>query len=230
MNNQLNRRKTSFSLIELLVVLAIIAAIAAITFRLITSAQEKAMKGKAIKILEMVAFALEDYRATYGIYPPVAAGTCPVHGNCQVCYFYQDINLYQYDSLRAWVGGHPSDVQLYAYGMLGHLLLRDRSGIYHRTPAHGWIPDTEHDVLEKSKWQHYLNGLWGTWAMSNTFSHGSGPYDSGMIGWMYDEIRDPWLRLIHYETEPPYLSYKLWSDGPDAGDLADDIHKDKWDN
>ena len=44
-------------------------------------------------------------------------------------------------------------------------------------------------------------------------------------------IKDNWGQVIRFESHPPYMSYRLWSKGPDKADgTPDDLHRDKWDN
>lgn len=65
-------KRNGFTLIEMLVVVVIIAILAGIVFRLFGAGNTAANRSETTRTLELVACALEEFRAEYGKYPPVA--------------------------------------------------------------------------------------------------------------------------------------------------------------
>lgn len=79
------RRRSGFTLIELMVVILVICLLAAMTFRMIGNVQQNRKKAQTQAILEKVALALEAYKSLYGKYPPVpyyegGNGAAAIHG------------------------------------------------------------------------------------------------------------------------------------------------------
>jgi hypothetical protein len=95
-----------------------------------------------------------------------------------------------------------------------------------RGQTHWYDNDLERDVRAKTKWATYLDGEDGVGLSGGSAVH------SMKIDAVYvytndtQSISDPWGREYHYISVPPYQSYKLWSDGPDGGNPADDINAD----
>lgn len=88
---------------------------------------------------------------------------------------------------------------------------------------HWYDADTDRDIAAKKRWAVMLEGIhldgynWG--------EH-SGPSGLGIGSWIncVARILDPWDNDYRYMCRPPYLSYELWSAGPDGNDnTPDDI-------
>jgi prepilin-type N-terminal cleavage/methylation domain-containing protein len=219
----MNRKRESFTLIEMLVVIAVIAILAGIAFKMIQIAKRNADRAATIAKLEKVAHALNEYKAEYGIYPPVSPGVCKVHSGCSVCYQYENTNAQPAWLCQNYLVDNPGGANLFDMGLVSYLVARDKGAIYH-TDAPEWVGDSGRDKAAKERWGVFMEGVTATYGVTN-WVQGT-PY-----GNVYDTIQDSWLNVIKYESDPPYLSYRLWSKGPDGADgTADDLHRDKWDN
>lgn len=223
----MKRSRDSFTLIEMLVVISIIAILAGLSFRLVQISKRNADRAATIAKLEKVAHALNEFRAEYGTYPPVEPNVCKIHSGCRVCYQFENTNT-QHDAIMKF-DSDPNAGNLFDMGLVSFLVKRMRDGIYH-TENDDWVPDTERDELAKERWSVFLEGVIGSGSDSNTLDTLDGGSAAGYVNSVLT-IRDAWDEVIKYESDPPYLTYKLWSKGPDKADgTVDDIHKDKWDN
>jgi len=72
-----NRKRSAFTLIEMMVVVAIIGILIAGVFRLVSAAGENAKRAKTIAVIQRVQNALSGFYAEYGTYPPVAQHSSP---------------------------------------------------------------------------------------------------------------------------------------------------------
>ena len=219
------RRREAFTLIEMLVVISIIGILAGLTFKMMQLAKRNADRAATVAKLEKVAHALNEFRAEYGMYPPVKPGVCtiPGHGGCRICYQYEDTNK-QSSAVCGKLDDDPTLANLFDMGLVAFLEKRDRGGIRH-TGNPEWVPDTDRDELAKERWSIFIDGVIGD---------GIDPTNkiSGVTAGYFNSSRtiiDSWFNVIHYESDPPYLSYRLWSTGP-TGAPEDDLHKDTWDN
>ena len=71
-----------FSLVELLVVISIIAILSVIGITVFTGVQKGARDARRRGDIHAIAQALEQFKAQYGVYPPVPpAGQPPSYGN-----------------------------------------------------------------------------------------------------------------------------------------------------
>ena len=140
-----------------------------------------------------------------------------------VCYQYEDTNK-QSSAVCGKLDSDPTLANLFDMGLVAFLEKRDRGGIRH-TGNSEWVPDTARDELAKERWSSFIDGVIGD---------GVDPTSkiSGVTARFFNSSRtiiDSWFNVIHYESAPPYLSYRLWSSGP-TGAPEDDLHKDTWDN
>ena len=67
----MKRTTNGFTLIEMLVVCLIIVILAGLVFRMTTLISRKNKEAEVRRKIEMVANALEEFKAIYGKYPPV---------------------------------------------------------------------------------------------------------------------------------------------------------------
>ena len=214
------KRSEAFTLIEMLIVITVIAILAGISFRLVQIAGRTSMKAKTIAKLEQLQHALTEFKAEYGVYPPVYLHPCTVHGSCNVCYQYENTNS-QPGFVFLHFNAHDESGNLFDMGLVSFLEPRMKGGIYHTTHKE-WVPDTDRDKLAKAGWSRFMAGLVSGGSASNTVV-GYGYYNN------YSTICDSWGGVVHYECPPPHQTYRLWSDGP-TSDKKDDIHKDEWDD
>jgi prepilin-type N-terminal cleavage/methylation domain-containing protein len=214
--------KTAFTLIELLVVIAIIGILAGMLFKMWTMAAREAKQAETIAILEKVAHSLNEFLAEYGQYPPVSS----------IDYQYEATNL-QPPNVNTMLGQEDHwaerDWTLFEYGLVSFLVERNQGGIGHKADfQHGageWIGDTSRDEQAKARWAPFLEGV---------IVSGEN-VTQNMKGHFYPNktltINDAWGRKINYLSPAPYMTYRLWSNGPDgASGTADDIQRDNWDS
>lgn len=225
----MKRSKDSFTLIEMLIVVSIIAILAGMSFKLVQISKRNADRANTIAKLEKVAHALNEFKAEYGMYPPVEAGACEQHSGCRICFQYEDTNN-QHDAIMA-LNDDPNAGNLFDMGLVSYLVERNRDGIIH-TENKDWVGDTEREELAKARWSVFMEGVVSSPSpVTNTLTGAAGGASAAGYNNQYITIRDAWDQIIKYECDPPYLSYKLWSKGPDKADgTDDDIHKDGWDN
>jgi prepilin-type N-terminal cleavage/methylation domain-containing protein len=204
-------RNRAFTLVEMLIVVLIIGVLTGITFKLYGMATRNAMKAKTIGILEQLGFALEEYRAEYGMYPPC--------GSVDFKYGPQQTTDPFLKRLLANPQDWPEGVDLinYKYGLVAHLWPRGGFGVIYTAPGSGWIADTDRDKAAKARWAKYLPSLSDWLTSGNAMSTGTSN--------LFTDIRDGWGSQIHYGSSPPYQTYELWSDGN-----GQPLHKNKWDN
>jgi prepilin-type N-terminal cleavage/methylation domain-containing protein len=214
MKNRSYRRqdgaRAGFTLIELLIVIAIIAILAGMVFRMTGYATRSALRADCLAQLEMLANALEEFRAEYGQYPPTS----------DVRYVYEDANR-QTPWLRNNYFQDPQEggnYQLYDFGLVSYLWPRDVDNaiedeiIYHTNTWNEWIGDTERDEVAKKRWAPMLEEVrLHSWYTETNAPSGGGTYTN-----LYKTILDPWAREICYESTPPYAQYRLWSRGADG--------------
>jgi prepilin-type N-terminal cleavage/methylation domain-containing protein len=226
----MKKRRESFTLIEMLVVITIIAILAGIAFKMIQLAKRNADRAKTVAKLEKVAHALNEYKAEYGIYPPVKPGACNYHSDCRVCYQYEDTNKQSAFAIGK-LQDSPGLGNLFDFGLVAFLEKRDRDGIFHTNDPE-WVPDTDRDEMAKERWAVFLEGVVGSGGdPSNNLSGSSEEtFYINSIRTIKDAFGSQG-RVIKYESDPPYLSYRLWSKGPDGIDgNEDDLHRNSWDN
>ena len=70
-NGLQRRRRESFTLIELLIVIVIIAILSGILLRTTVYVNTKMARGRAVRDMQQLRNALAEYHSTFGIFPPV---------------------------------------------------------------------------------------------------------------------------------------------------------------
>jgi prepilin-type N-terminal cleavage/methylation domain-containing protein len=203
-------RKKGFTLIELLMVVVVILMLSALLFRVAALVGDKTMRAKAVADIQNLQNALNEYMAEYGTYPPTAG----------VAYEFEDIGKqppvlrhHKFDEDKTLSDGGLG----YQYGLVAHLYNRDRG-----TQELTYNSDTGRDKAAKERWAHYLREIKtaGGWVGHTNSDYNSTQFYSNS----YLTILDPWNRDFRYQSQPPYLSYRLWSSGPDGTDnTPDDI-------
>lgn len=225
----MNRRR-SFTLIEMLLVVAIIAVLSGLIFKMIQLIARRANIANCIEKLELVQHCLEEYHAEYGLYPPVPPDICVKHGgDCRICYEYESpTNQTEWLRNQEFTTEDNAD-PLFRMGLVAYIDYRERSGVEH-TNNKKWIPDTQRDLVAKGRWRIFLTMHNGSSVIDGGGGNGH-QWQNQPFTNTVDTIADPWGSVIHYICNPPYQSYKLWSNGPDkTSGNDDDVHRDKWDN
>ena len=232
----MKRSRNSFTLIEMLVVIVIIGILAGITFRMFSMVGRRGEVAEALRDMEAMANALSEFYAEYGQYPP-ASGMGYEYENVgkQHPVFsgvflpqnpdWRGNTLFSYSGLISWLwprvpqGG--SDWPLMPGSAIAH------------TENVQWIGDTGRDFAAKRRWARFLSEI--------ELSQGEHPIldndvESGgdIVPWPYTNdtltVVDPWGSSYQYDSLSPYLSYRLWSLGPDmTANTEDDILREGWD-
>jgi prepilin-type N-terminal cleavage/methylation domain-containing protein len=212
------KRREAFTLIELLIVIVVIGVLAGMSFKLVRLAARKADKAATTTKLEKVSDALNEFSAEFGIYPPVNF----------VSYEFETTNKqHAVATIKMWE--NPGIGPLFNMGLVAYLEKRD-NGVYH-TNDPDWIPDTARGLLAKARWSVFLEGVIsggdGVGHALNIAGVESGTRYTNDVRTIFDS----WGNELKYECDPPQLTYRLWSVGPDGTDnTADDMHREKWDD
>jgi len=218
-----HHQKYGFTLIEVLLVVVVMLLLAGFLFRIARMVADRANVARAKADLQMIANAIEEFYSEYGYYPPVPYRA----GRESMMYQYvleiphpdwpERIHaaplLDNYASLR------PDGSEVgYHYGLAAFLLPREVSPGAQQYIQ--YVRDSPRDELVKRRWAHYLAGV-GRGGGESYYED----YMQGQIVWRQSvDFSDPWRNAYRYRTEPPFLSYRLWSAGPDGADgTADDI-------
>lgn len=229
------KRKEAFTLIEMLIVITVIGILAGMSFKLVQVVNRNAQRAATVAKLEKVAHALNEFKAEYGIYPPVPDHACKEHKDwdCRVCYQYENTNN-QSSFAYAKLTSDPSLVKdLFQMGLVAYLWNRDMGSIAH-TAHPKWVPDTSRDLRAKERWSEFLDGVLNDGGLGTNFIDNTGG-GGGTTDFENDikTIKDCFVpgNIIRYECNPPYMAYRLWSVGPDGqSGNKDDIHRDRWED
>ena len=212
-----------------MVVIVVIVILAGIVFKLLEMANRDAFKAETIGILEALSHAIEEFRMEYGQYPPTT----------NMMYAFPNRDAQPRFLRDDFIPNNPNSglgQEMFTYGLVSYLWPRSRGGI-NATESIYYVPDTERDEQAKKKWAMFLEPL-----NEHNRKTDSEPLDPPRRAdkWTgqktiytnsYETVNDPWGGEIRYESLPPYMTYRLWSLGPDGADqTADDIHRDKWDD
>jgi len=240
MKRKLNSNR-GFTLIELLVVVLIIVILSGMLFKIAGMVGDKAARARAIADLENIQNALNEYYSEYGMYPPTDKNSYVYENTGAQSEFFRrylarlennDPNNPNFFADIPRTSSNPTDTYAipkdkdrnlgYEYGLVSYLYFRDRG-----TQVHWYDADTDRDIAAKRKWQHFLDKLnlnvGGKRMIPPKGMQSQQPYTNQVA-----TIVDPWGRGYYYECKPPYMKYRLWSDGQYAGDPADDIHNDAY--
>ncbi len=230
------RRRNGFTLVEMLVVVLIIAVLIGLTVKILGGAGRQAAKAHTVAKIERVKHAVEEFYSEYGQYPPVTVSS---NGTQRFAYEYPWIEgnfgrVSGYFTPQSGTSAGSGD-PLFDFGLMGYLLPRHNdfvSDVYTNYPDvfrnQQWVTynnqadaDIQRDLDAMTRWRPFLEGppdsiLYVHWTEHTT---GGIPYTN-----VFTSVNDGWDRELHYESKPPYQTYKLWSLGPDEGNPADDIY------
>ena len=226
--------RSGFTLIEMLVVILIILLLSGMLFKISGMVSGKAARARAVADISNLENALAEYYAVYNIYPPAitniyvyenAAGQpaglralLAANNKPDSPGFITDSDGRVVHNNREWGQSTKGSIG-YEYGLVSYLWPREQ-GV---GQVHWYDKDTERDIAAKKKWAHYLKDI-KVWKysiqMKKTIAGTPFSYTNSVM-----VIRDPWGRDYGYSCKPPYMQYKLWSNGPDGKkDTADDIN------
>ena len=273
-STQLNCTRRGFTLIELMIVFVIIIVLAGMVLRLMNLSGVRNAEASTRERLERVAQALEEFRATYGRYPPVdyypgigqpfgyeyanaammpptvqntirsestgpnkknlwsADGTGRVFTFGLLSYFFPRYNSHASESPRLFIGGSGSAPPSGGVDPFNKNNSINQWSDYNKRDNLTDIGDIVQN-LESSR--RILPFLGASLSPTNTVEsygivyHGATAIrevskDSGLeYQNMVLTIYDGWgEHELHYESRPPYDSYKLWSNGPDGKSGTED--------
>ena len=141
-------RRSAFTLIEMLVVVVVIAILSGLVFRMVGAGGTGSDKAQARRKLEALANAIEEYRAEYGRYPPVARvpdNNPKVHqpdyksswsSEERARKTYQPLRYEYPPNTDRWTGGNPhslattlkrvprTEATVFQFGLLSYLVTR----------------------------------------------------------------------------------------------------------
>jgi len=224
------RNLRSFTLVEMLIVIAIICVMAGMILKVMTYAKRQQEKAACVAMIERVAHALNEYRAEYGQYPPVVTSACPHLLNChrkdcRTCYSFGrpsgETPPPLWENYFKTTPGDSGD--MFKFGLVSYLIPRvtnSPSSPFYNTTAYRENMDSPRDVALKRKWASFLENLidgrdnWGGAGVDTTNHFVAGLQYSVPVY----SLTDPWGRSLRYRSDPPYLTYDLWSAGPDGYD------------
>lgn len=232
-------RRAGFTLIEMLVVVIIIAILAGMVLGLSKISSKWTQKSKTNTTLGKVRSAIEQFNAEYGKYPPV-----PVYQGLGQPFFYEfpksnGMNQAAYTWLtgQAFPATIPpsmvadtwgSDRAVFTFGLMSFLLSRynDR-GLAIVNSAWPLLLDlkqwTSYNYSESDQtkdkeavklWAVDIAGVWTDPGIGRSKDLVNFPDVAWTNG--YITVKDDWGHELHYQSMAPYMSYRLWSDGPDG--------------
>jgi len=211
------RKKSSFTLIEMLAVIAIIAILIGIVFRLAALVGEKSARAMAVEDLENMKFCLEAYYAVYGQYPPTSTMIYE-SGHSQDGGKYPPDWEVLVETVRQF---HP-DFNLHPKG---------KGLVYYLMADYGQRLVPSFTDPKSANWREYFKKVgYECDGGTGCVYHPSGfELQSFAFSNMVFTIEDTWDEAYIYESLPPYQSYRLYSAGPDrAPNTVDDIGRDEW--
>lgn len=207
----MNRRRRSFTLIEMLVVVLVIAILAGIVFKLGAIVGNRSARARTINRLEHVKQCLEEYYKIYGEYPHANGVTWEKP-------FASHARPRDWDRIE-------DDLIKYGWDEYKKLLKDNWNKLY---------PFLYEDK-ENYQWAEYRAQAGGGWVGVNGYVKNSRDIDPkfeyGTIIYSNDvySICDAWGNAFYYTSTNPYQSYVLFSVGPDeTAFTADDVGRDSW--
>lgn len=234
--------KRSFTLIEMMLVVLIIALLAGMTFKLYGLVMRNAALAKTVGVLEKINYALEEYRAEYGMYPPTdhtRYSMCPddsMNTDPRALFWLSKPEKWgdwEYRTYDPNGDGSVEKQSLFGYGLASYLCERLGGSVDEKgnrsVPmfTKGWIDDETRDEEAKKRWSKYIADIVVTVPESGSAVPGLKIVVSNNAKTFFDAYG----RDVIYSCPKPYLKYKLYSAGPDGySGNSDDIHRDKWDN
>ena len=146
-----------------------------------------------------------------------------------MCYAYPDAGALGDSSalIQNYASDPNANISAFRYGLVAYLENRQKPNIT-MTTLNSCAPDLARDILAKTRWAAFLDGVLSCgYLITNNFA------SLRQYNLRLDTVVDPWGQTIRYKSDPPYMTYDLWSAGPGGdGDTVPEhaIHKSgKWD-
>lgn len=236
------RPAAGFTLIEMLVVVIIIAILAGMVLGLSKLGTNWTAKSKTNEKLGRLRAAIEEFKAEYGKYPPV--NDPGEYGGQPFGYEYAVASNMTVVTLTTVFGdgsARPNNPwgsrTIFTFGLMSFLVTR-----YSGYAANLNVPDPPYvELLGENQWRRYNISAGDQTrdvnAVARWSAHLTGVYETRQVGrttgianqnygWTnnYLSVWDGWGRELNYKSDPPYTSYRLWSNGPDGtSGNADDV-------
>lgn len=232
------KRKNGFTLVEMLVVVIIIAILASMVLGLGALAKRNNSKAITLERLSRLRAAVEEFNAEYGKYPPVF----DYRGEGQPFgYEYPLTNRMSMYCLNTWYTGLEARKEwgtaaegkgkLFTFGLMSYLVPRysgHAEKAFSIDPTYfrlfngpQWesfnlsIPDQSRDLAAIDRWRVQIESIISTKLkerdVGSTRMTGTGFHTNEVT-----TVVDGWNREFNYQSRPPYLTYKMWSNGPDG--------------
>jgi len=174
--------RPAFTLIEMLVVVVVISILIGLVFKMMRYAKRNQERAACVAKLEKIAFALNEFRAEYGEYPPVTPQACgsqvgvgaaagvripPPPGekrfchpkDCRTCYKFPHASVTPAYIMNNWIPRNPTNSACWSFGLVAYLtpILRDQQ-MYAVTNANLFVEhrETDRDLRAKKKWSHFI--------------------------------------------------------------------------
>jgi prepilin-type N-terminal cleavage/methylation domain-containing protein len=182
-----NRRLSSFSLIELLMVIAIIAILAALTLAAASAVMNKGARSRASAEIQAMGTALEGYKTDNGIYPTASglltnSAAAPYHSTT----LDGTSTAYQTNSQTLYMAlsGKTNFLDLPAAGVKSYMSFK-MNQVGNATTAAGTAPSASTSTYVKDPWGYSYGYSTGTTNNATTVSYpfnGSGFFDLWSTG------------------------------------------------
>jgi len=207
-------KNNGFTLVELLIVVAIIAILASISFKAMSSINQRAAVARTTKRLTYIANALSDYYAEYGEYPQTEKN--------------QTVTSKDWWSLGADKPENWDDLVQDIRKNGSDTFGEDHTKFANPPMKNRGLPYFFKHKLNNLKWESKYRSNIGYYEYDAIYSKSAPSFGTFFYTNKVLTIRDEWEHPFIYKCYPPYQSYILYSKGSNAGsedkDAADDIY------
>lgn len=242
-------KKSGFTLIEILIVIVIIVVLTGLVFRLSKAATDKSTIARETARIQVMHSAIEEFRAEYGIYPPVEADDDGVQPIAYCVPFPETLAQAQQDDI----------VDNFEFGLVSFFLNRIEGASLYWSYFDNKLDKGAHASTQKEYWQkkgkntYYETDKDGTkrpavssrdlafikrvkplmvkFCNNDNFTHIAETFSDEDTHSRYipngntpgkDSRTDSWGNNYVYIAPPPYTSYAFFSRGPDGKYDKDD--------
>ena len=245
------RRRSGFTLIEMLVVIVIIVILMGVVFKLSKGAMAKATYGKEMKRVAILRTLIEEYHAEYNIYPPVPVYTdSSTHKQVQPVNF---IGTYPVET-EPWdwykTHNYSSTGNYFIFGLMSFFVDRGEYcnvalgrvrtlgsdnpinvewGNHNDKPEQGAAKIPAKDSAFVKRVTPIVRQIYDGEKHVAIDPNYSEPHSLGFKTHLYDS----WSQEYVYISKPPHTTYLIFSKGPDGkydekrpGDRAADANRD----
>lgn len=244
------KRKNGFTLVEMLVVVIIIAVLASMVLGLGELAKRSNAKTITLERLGRLRAAVEEFNAEYGKYPPVFdyadegqpfGYEYPLTNKMSLICLR---NYYILEGRKEWGPASAGKGKLFTFGLMAYLVPRyadhaqKADGAEYNwlffgpqwelfnvaRPGTGYPPDQPKDLDAINRWRVQIESIISTKEKEREVGSRSEALRTTFHTNEVTTVVDGWNREFNYQSRPPYLTYKIWSNGPDgASGNTDDI-------